>query len=128
MNSVPGIRRNSMSSLICQLSVSVDGFAAGPNQSLENPIGEGGMALHEWVFGTASWRAQHGMDGGDAGPDSDVIESLTQGIGAHLMGRKMFGGGDGPWDDGWTGWWGDDPPFRVPVFVLTHYPRSPLTL
>jgi dihydrofolate reductase len=112
----------------CQLAISLDGFIAGPNQSLENPLGEGGMRLHEWAFSNASWRAQHGMEGGEHNADSQVIEEATQGIGSYLMGRKMFGGGDGPWDENWTGWWGDEPPYHAPVFVLTHHPRQPLEL
>jgi dihydrofolate reductase len=115
-------------SVTSQLSVSLDGFLAGPNQSPENPIGEGGMRLHEWVVATAGWRAQHGLDGGEHGIDSDIAGQAMQGIGAHIMGRKMFGGGDGPWDESWTGWWGDEPPFHAPVFVLTHHPRQPLEL
>jgi dihydrofolate reductase len=115
-------------SITCQLSVSLDGYVAGPNQSLENPLGEGGPRLHEWVFSTASWRAQHGLEGGEDNVDSQVVAEAMQGIGAHIMGRKMFGGGDGPWDESWTGWWGDEPPFHAPVFVLTHHPRPPLEL
>jgi dihydrofolate reductase len=114
--------------LTCQLSISLDGFLAGPNQSLENPLGEGGMRLHEWAFSNASWRAQHGLEGGEHNADSQVIEEGTQGIGAYLMGRKMFGGGEGAWDESWTGWWGDEPPYHAPVFVLTHHPRPPLEL
>jgi dihydrofolate reductase len=117
-----------MSSTICQISVSLDGFAAGPNQSVEHPIGEGGMRLHEWVFTTDSWRAQHGLEGGERNVDAEVVEEIRQGIGAHIMGRKMFGGGDGPWDASWTGWWGEEPPFHAPVFVLTHHPREPLSM
>jgi dihydrofolate reductase len=117
-----------MSSVKCQISISVDCFVAGPNQSLENPIGEGGMRLHEWVFETASWREQHGMDGGASSPDSEVVSELTAGVGAYIMGRKMFGGGAGPWDESWTGWWGDDPPYHTDVFVLTHHERAPLSL
>jgi dihydrofolate reductase len=115
-------------SVTCQLSVSLDGFIAGPNQSLENPLGEGGMRLHEWAFSNASWRAQHGLDGGERNADSEVIEEATQGVGAYLMGRKMFGGGDGPWDENWTGWWGDEPPYHAPAFVLSRHPREPLRL
>jgi dihydrofolate reductase len=111
-----------------QISISLDGFVAGPNQSLENPIGEGGMRLHEWVFATAGWRRQQGEDGGEDGPDSEVAEEVMQGIGAYVMGRNMFGGGPGPWDREWKGWWGEDPPYHVPVFVLTHQPREPLTM
>ena len=117
-----------MSTVTCQISVSLDGFVAGPNQSLDNPLGEGGEQLHEWGLATESWRAQHGKEGGERGVDSEVLDELNQGIGAHIMGRKMFGGGDGPWDESWTGWWGEDPPFHTPVFVLTHHPREPLTM
>jgi len=117
-----------MSSVTCQISISLDGFVAGPKQSLENPIGEGGMRLHEWVFQTASWRESHGQTGGVRTADSDVIADLFQNVGAYIMGRKMFGGGDGPWDPTWYGWWGDDPPYHVPVFVLTHHPRKPLSM
>jgi dihydrofolate reductase len=112
----------------CQISISLDGFVAGPNQSLENPIGEGGMRLHDWVFATASWRRQHGEEGGVDGVDSEVADEMVQGVGAYIMGRKMFGGGSGPWDDEWTGWWGDKPPYHAPVFVLTHHPRQPLSM
>jgi dihydrofolate reductase len=117
-----------MSSVTCQISVSLDGFVAGPNQSLDTPLGEGGERLHEWVVATESWRRQHGREGGERGVDSEVAEEVVQGVGAYIMGRKMFGGGDGPWDESWKGWWGDDPPFHVPVFVLTHHPREPLEM
>jgi dihydrofolate reductase len=112
----------------CQISVSLDGFVAGPNQSLENPIGEGGMRLHEWAFATDSWRAQQGLEGGERNADAEVIDEVFQGLGAYVMGRKMFGGGDGPWDETWTGWWGDSPPFHAPVFVLTHHARASLSM
>ena len=117
-----------MSSVTCHISISLDGFVAGPNQSTENPIGVGGMRLHEWLFATSSWRERHGEAGGERNADADVVDEVVQGVGAQIMGRKMFGGGDGPWDEAWTGWWGDDPPFHVPVFVLTHHPREPLTM
>ncbi len=117
-----------MQSVTCQLSVSLDGFVAGPNQSLENPLGEGGMRLHEWAFSNASWRAQHGLDGGEHNADSEVLEGAMQGVGAYIMGRKMFGGGDGPWQQDWKGWWGEDPPYHAPVFVLSHHPREPLPM
>lgn len=117
-----------MSSVTCQISISLDGFVAGPNQSKEDPIGEGGMRLHEWVFGTESWRKQQGLGGGERTPDAEVIDEVVQGVGAYIMGRKMFGGGEGPWDEGWMGWWGEDPPFHLPVFVLTHHPRAPLSM
>ena len=86
------------------------------------------MRLHEWVFPTASWRRQQGQEGGEDGPDSDVAGEVGQGIGAYIMGRKMFGGGPGEWDQAWRGWWGDDPPYHTPVFVLTHHPREPLAM
>lgn len=117
-----------MSSVTCQISISLDGFVAGPNQSLENPIGEGGMRLHQWVFETASWRGQHGLGGGARTADSEVVDELFQNVGAYIMGRKMFGGGDGPWVKTWSGWWGDEPPYHTPVFVLTHHPREPLSM
>jgi dihydrofolate reductase len=117
-----------MSSVTCQISISLDGFVAGPNQSLEDPIGQGGMRLHQWVFATEAWRAQHGEQGGERNADSEVVETLFENVGAYVMGRKMFGGGDGPWDESWTGWWGEDPPYHTPVFVLTHHVREPLTM
>ncbi len=117
-----------MGSVSCQISISLDGFVAGPNQSLANPIGEGGMRLHQWVFATASWREQHGEAGGARTVDSDVLDEVVQNVGAYIMGRKMFGGGAGPWDQSWKGWWGDDPPYHVPVFVLTHHVRAPLPM
>jgi dihydrofolate reductase len=128
MSSGSGERQDGMSSVKCQISTSIDGFVAGPKQSIDNPIGEGGMRLHEWVFETASWRKLQGMDGGSPSPDSDVIAEAMAGVGATIMGRKMFGGDDGPWDETWTGWWGDDPPFHTDVFVLTHHRRAPLSL
>lgn len=119
---------NGMNSVTCQISVSLDGFVAGPNQSIENPLGEGGERLHDWVVATDSWRRQHGMDGGEHTADSEVVDEVVQDVGAYIMGRKMFGDGSGPWDETWTGWWGDDPPFHVPVFVLTHHSREPLSM
>ena len=117
-----------MSLVTCQISISIDGFAAGPNQSLENPLGEGGERLHEWVFGTKSWRAMEGLEGGERNADSEVIEEVFQNVGAYIMGRKMFGGGDGAWNESWKGWWGDDPPYHTPVFVLTHHRREPVPM
>jgi dihydrofolate reductase len=112
----------------CHISISLDGFVAGPNQSVENPIGEGGERLHEWMFPTASWREQHGSEGGERTADSEVADEVRQGVGAYIMGRHMFGGGHGPWDESWRGWWGEEPPFHAPVFVLTHHPRDPLPM
>ena len=116
-----------MARLICDISISLDGFVAGPNPSLEKPLGEGGDLLHEWAFAAMSWREAHGLEGGEKNADSDVIEESVGATGAVVMGRKMFSGGEGPWenDPRADGWWGDDPPFHVPVFVLTHHPREP---
>jgi len=116
-----------MSRLRFQISVSLDGFVAGPNPSEEHPLGEGGEQLHEWVFKLAAWRRLHGREGGETNASSVVIEESLDDVGATIMGRKMFGGGPGPWgEDPWDGWWGDDPPFHTPVFVLTHHGREPL--
>src|SRR6202162_4057854 len=98
-----------MGLVTCQISISLDGFVAGPNQSLDNPIGEGGMRLHDWVFATASWRRQHGEDGGVERADSEVAGEVFQGGGAYIMGRNMFGGGAGRWGLGWKGWGGGGP-------------------
>ena len=117
-----------MNSVTSQLSVSLDGYVAGPNQSVDNPLGEGGLRLHQWALATAAWREQHGGRGGEHNVDSEVAEQVMKGNGAYVMGRKMFGGGDGAWDEDWRGWWGDDPPYHTPVFVLTHHPREPLTM
>jgi dihydrofolate reductase len=117
-----------MGSVTCHISISLDGFVAGPNQSVENPIGEGGMRLHEWVFPTDSWRKQQGLGGGDRSADAEVVDEVVQDIGAYIMGRKMFGGGQGAWDETWMGWWGDNPPYHAPVFVLTHHARTPLSM
>jgi dihydrofolate reductase len=121
-------RHMGMNLVTCQISVSLDGFVAGPNQSVQNPLGEGGMRLHEWAFATDSWRASHGLEGGERNADAEVMDEVLQDVGAYIMGRKMFGGGDGPWDESWTGWWGENPPYGVPVFVLTHHRREPLPM
>ena len=110
------------------ISISLDGFVAGPNQSLENPIGEGGMRLHQWAFATESWQAEHGTAGGERNADSEVIEAVVADVGAYVMGRNMFSPGRGEWDLSWSGWWGDDPPYHVPVFVLTHFERGPVAM
>jgi dihydrofolate reductase len=117
-----------MGSVVCQISMSLDGFVAGPDQSFSNPIGEGGMRLHEWAFATESWRRHQGLEGGERSADAEVIDEVVRGIGATIMGRKMFGGGDGAWDETWKGWWGDNPPYHTPVFVLTHHKRDPLPM
>jgi len=117
-----------MTDVTCQLSISLDGYVAGPSQSLENPIGEGGLQLHHWAFESASWRAQQGLTGGQDGVDSQVAAEVMGGIGAFVMGRNMFGPGRGAWDEAWRGWWGDDPPYHAPVFVLTHHPRESMVM
>jgi dihydrofolate reductase len=118
-----------MPKLKFEISISVDGYVAGPNQSEEHPLGEGGEQLHEWVVKLEAWRKSHGREGGEVNASSEIVEESTRNIGAVMMGRNMFGGGPGPWgDDPWTGWWGDDPPFHVPVFVLTHHEREPLAM
>jgi len=112
--------------VIGEISVSLDGFVAGPNQTLEQPLGRGGERLHEWAFGLASFRERHGLSGGEVNADSELVQKSVDATGAVVMGRRMFSGGAGPWGDdpNADGWWGDDPPFRVPVFVLTHHPRE----
>lgn len=118
-----------MAKIKCQISISADGYLAGPNQSEENPLGEGGMALHEWVVKLATWRQSHGREGGEVNASSEVLEEATAGTGAVVMGRNMFGPVRGPWTEPlWNGWWGEEPPFHCPVFVLTHHEREPLTL
>jgi dihydrofolate reductase len=118
-----------MSKLRFDITISLDGFVAGPNQSEENPLGEGGEDLHDWVIPLAAWREPHGREGGEVNASTPVVEESLENVGATLMGRNMFGGGPGPWgDDHWNGWWGDDPPFHTPVFVLTHHAREPLSL
>ena len=117
-----------MSKLRFEIAISADGYVAGPNQSEEHPLGEGGEQLHEWVIKLQAWREAHGRSGGEVNASSEVIEEATENIGAVIMGRNMFGGGPGPWDDSWRGWWGEDPPFHVPTFVLTHHERSPLEM
>ena len=118
-----------MSKVTAEISVSLDGYAAGPNQTMDNPLGEGGDRLHEWVIATRSWRAQHDKEGGETGPDDDAAAWFGRGVGAYIMGRNMFGPPEGgEWDDSWRGWWGDDPPYHAPVFVLTHHPREPVPM
>ncbi|MDX6629901.1 MAG: hypothetical protein QOH00_2147 [Gaiellales bacterium] len=118
-----------MPRLKLDISMSLDGYIAAPDQTLEDPLGKGGMRLHEWVFGLKSFRERHGMDGGESNsPDNEIVAEITHSIGAVVMGRKMVSGGEGPWegDPNADAWWGDDPPFHVPVFVLTHHEREPL--
>ncbi|MEA2218992.1 MAG: hypothetical protein QOJ35_1618 [Solirubrobacteraceae bacterium] len=108
-----------------QISMSLDGFIAGPDQSEPNPLGVGGIQLHEWVFALQVWRASHGHEGGEVNASNAVLEELMDNVGATVMGRNMFGG-TGPWDEEnpWDGWWGEDPPFHTPVYVVTHHARE----
>jgi dihydrofolate reductase len=119
-----------MSKLRCSISISLDGFVAGPNQSEEEPLGKGGEGLHDWVVQLAVWREAHGMEGGEVTESTRVLEESLENVGAAVMGRNMFGPpGGGPWGDGrWKGWWGDDPPYHYPVFVVTHHAREPLEM
>jgi dihydrofolate reductase len=112
------------------VAVSLDGFLAGPDQSVEHPLGVGGLALHEWVFELEAWRRMQGQEGGAVNVSTAVVEEAQANVGAYVMGRNMFGGGPGPWkeDPPWRGWWGDDPPYHTPVFVLTHHAREPLEM
>ncbi len=116
-----------MTKLRLDMSMSLDGFIAGPDQSVEHPLGIGGEQLHEWAFELAVWRRSHGREGGEVNASTRVMEEALEQTGATVMGRKMFGGEPGPWgDDPWDGWWGEEPPFHTPVFVLTHHAREPL--
>ena len=117
-----------MTKLRLDISMSLDGYIAGPNQTIEEPLGENGEQLHEWVFGLASFRERHGGEGGERNADDEILAEVIAATGATVMGRKMFSGGSGPWEDDprADGWWGDEPPFRGPVFILTHHARDPV--
>jgi dihydrofolate reductase len=119
-----------VSQLRFKISMSLDGFVAGPNQSVDHPLGIGGMRLHQWAFPLRVWRAMHGLPGGEVNESAPVVEESLANIGASVMGRNMFGGHPGPWNpkNPWNGWWGVNPPFHHPVFVLTHHARPPLAL
>ena len=119
-----------MSKLRVQIfAMSLDGYSAGPNQSIQNPVGVRGFELMDWFFQTRVWRRMHGQEGGETGVDNEIAEQSFAGIGAYILGRNMFGPVRGPWpDDSWKGWWGDEPPYHAPVFVLTHHPRPPLPM
>ena len=119
-----------MTRVTFEISVSLDGFVAGPDATLEEPLGKGGGELHEWAYVLKTWRERHGLEGGETGPVADLVGEGLDAQGAVVMGRKMFSGGSGPWEDdpNADGWWGDEPPFRVPVFVLTHHPRERVEL
>ena len=111
------------------LTMSLDGYVAGPDQSLEHPLGTGAEDLHDWLVATKAFRQQHGMDGGETGTDDDFASRWGRGVGAEIMGRNKFGPVRGPWPgEDWRGWWGESPPFHTPVFVLTHHPRDPLEM
>jgi dihydrofolate reductase len=115
--------------LVRSFAMSIDGYSAGPNQDLQNPIGTGGMELMEWFFHTREWRRMHGQADGETGVDNDIAARGFDGVGAWILGRNMFGPVRGPWpDDTWKGWWGDEPPYHTPVFVLTHHARMPLKM
>jgi dihydrofolate reductase len=119
-----------MTMVILDITTSLDGYVAGPRPTLDDPLGEGGEQLHEWVIGLESWRRAHGLEGGVTNIDSGVVDEYVERQGAVVMGRKMFSGGSGPWadDPNANGWWGDEPPFGMPVFVVTHHEREPLEL
>jgi dihydrofolate reductase len=114
---------------VAGFSISLDGFGAGPEQSLENPLGKHGEELHEWMFHTRFFKEMIGEGGGADGIDQDFAQAAMDGFGAHIMGRNMFGPIRGDWpDEAWKGWWGDNPPYHTPVFVLTHHPRDPIVM
>jgi len=117
-----------MGKVVLDISMSLDGFVAGPNPTLEQPLGEGGEGLHEWAVELEAWRERHGLSGGKVNASSALVEKSLASTGSVVMGRRMFSGGEGRWEDdpNADGWWGDDPPFRVPVFVLTHHAREPV--
>jgi dihydrofolate reductase len=119
-----------MSKFRSDISISLDGCVAGPNQSQESPLGEGGEGLHDWVVQLAAWRGSHGLEGGEVNESTRIVDEARENVGAAMMGRNMFGPpGGGPWgDEPWRGWWGDDPPYHYPVFVLTHHEREPLEM
>jgi dihydrofolate reductase len=119
-----------MGKVMFQMAISLDGYVAGPDQSVENPVGVGGTRVFEWFFDLEVWRRMQGLEGGIVNESTAVIEGGRSNVGAFVMGRNMFGGGPGRWRDDppWRGWWGDDPPYHVPVFVLTHHPREPLEM
>jgi dihydrofolate reductase len=117
-----------MGKVVAEISLSLDGYVAGPNATLEKPLGEGGDQLHEWAIPLKSWREPHGLSGGETGPDNELVAESQRAKGSVVMGRRMFSGGQGPWDGDRNadGWWGDEPPFHMPVFVVTHHEREPL--
>jgi dihydrofolate reductase len=128
---VAGAVSDGMTKVFFDITISLDGYSAGPDASLDHPMGVGGQQMHEWALSARAWRQTHGLDGGEASEGSDIIQATIDRTGAHVMGRNMFSGGfTASWEDDprANGWWGDEPPFRKPVFVLTHHPREPLAL
>ena len=117
-----------MSKLRCHISISADGFVAGPNQTDENPLGEGGERLHDWAVSLAAWRESHDKQGGEVNESTRIMEETLENVGAGVMGRNMFGPVRGEWDRQWNGWWGDNPPYHAPTFILTHHPRDPIEM
>jgi dihydrofolate reductase len=117
-----------MSKLKFSVTMSLDGYVAGPNQSLKEPLGVGGEALHNWAVELAAFSEVHGKKGGVVNASSAIMQEMFENVGAVIMGRNMFGGGPGPWTSEWKGWWGDNPPYHMPIFVLTHHPRNPLPM
>jgi dihydrofolate reductase len=117
-----------VSKLKLTITMSIDGYVAGPDQSPEQPLGAGGENLHDWLVPLKAFRESHGHEGGEVNASTPFAEGILAGAGATIMGRNMFGGGPGPWAESWRGWWGDDPPYHHPVFVLTHHPRGPVEM
>ncbi len=118
-----------MSKFKLNITMSLDGYVAGPEQSIENGLGIGGERLHDWLVPLKAFRESHGHEGGEVNASTPIAEEILGNVGAVIMGRNMFGGGPGPWpDESWKGWWGDEPPFHAPVFVLTHHSREPLEM
>jgi dihydrofolate reductase len=117
-----------MSKLKFSVTMSLDGYVAGPNQTLKEPLGVGGEELHDWAVQLAVFKEAHGGTGGIVNESSAVLREMFESVGAVIMGRNMFGGGPGPWTSEWKGWWGDNPPYHVPVFVLSHHRREPLPM
>jgi dihydrofolate reductase len=117
-----------VSKLKLSITMSIDGYVAGPDQSLEQPLGAGGENLHDWLVPLKAFRESHGQEGGEVNASTPFAEGILAGAGATIMGRNMFGGGPGPWEESWKGWWGDDPPYHHPVFVLTHHGRGPVAM
>lgn len=118
-----------MSKVVFDITMSLDGFVAGPNDSVENPLGDGGRRLHQWIYGLDSWQERQGADGGDRNRDAEIVDESFRNVGATIMGRRMFSNGEGPWGDRpFEGHWGENPPYHMPVFVLTHHAREPLAM